>query len=147
VTFVADMRYYRQGYELPIELETPDADLEELAEAFRAAHERLYGFSLPGAVELVNLRARAVGSVAKPALARPEQGDADPSRAQVGVQKVWSSGEADEVPLYERSLLEAGMRIAGPGVVQQYDATTLVPPGYRAAVDPFLNLLIAPEDR
>jgi N-methylhydantoinase A len=61
------------------------------------------------------------------------------------VHEVWSSGEADEVPLYERSRLEAGMRISGPAVVQQYDATTLVPRGHGAVVDTFLNLLISPE--
>src|SRR5262249_37035870 len=57
VSFVADMRYYRQGYELPINVEHQEVDLDQLADAFRAAHHRLYGFTLPGAVELVNLRA------------------------------------------------------------------------------------------
>jgi N-methylhydantoinase A len=147
VSFVADMRYYRQGYELPVEIEHREVDLEELADAFRGAHHRLYGFSLPGAVELVNLRARAVGRVTRPTLTHREPAAADPSPAQVGLQAVWSSGERREIPLYERSLIDTGMRIVGPGVVQQYDATTLVLEGYEAAVDPLLNLLITAEER
>ena len=39
------------------------------------------------------------------------------------------------------------MRIDGPAVVQQYDATTLVLDGHKAVVDALLNLLIAPEER
>jgi N-methylhydantoinase A len=147
VSFVADMRYYRQGYELPIEMEQPEIDLEQLADTFRAAHQRLYGFSLPGAVELVNLRACALGHVTRPDLAQREPVAPDPAPAQIGVQDVWSAGRRGEVPLYERSLLEAGMRIAGLAVVQQYDATTLVLEGYEAVVDSFLNLLIRPEER
>jgi len=147
VSFVADMRYYRQGYELPIEIERPDVDLDELADTFRAAHDRLYGFSLPGPVELVNLRARAVGRVTKPSLAERQPAAADPSPAQVGFQEVWSSGERSEIPLYERALLDAGMRVTGPAVVQQYDATTLVLDRHEAVVDPHLNLIITPEER
>jgi N-methylhydantoinase A len=147
VSFIADMRYYRQGYELPIEIEQPEVDLGQLADAFRGAHHRLYGFSLPGAVELVNLRARAVGRVTKPTLTHREPAGDDPSPAQVGLQEVWSGNERTEVPLYERSLLDNGMRIVGPAVVQQYDATTLVLKGYEAAVDPLLNLLITAEER
>ena len=147
VSFLADMRYYRQGYELPIEIDRSEVDLDELADAFRAAHHRLYGFSLPGAVELVNLRARAVGRVTKPTLAERQPAGADPSPARVGLQEVWSNGARREIPLYERSLLDAGMRITGPAVVQQYDATTLVLEGHEAVVDPLLNLLITPEGR
>jgi N-methylhydantoinase A len=147
VSFIADMRYYRQGYELPVEIEHPEFDLEQLADTFRAAHHRLYGFSLPSAVELVNLRARALGRVTKPTLAEREPVSPDPSPARVGLQEVWSGGKRRGIPLYERSLLDTGMRIDGPAVVQQYDATTLVLDGHKAVVDALLNLLIAPEER
>src|SRR5207244_7260791 len=130
--YVADMRYYRQGYELAIEIESVDVDLRELAESFRAAHHRLYGFSLPGAVELVNLRARAVGTVAKPELKRHDPVGPDPLPAQIGVEEICSGGERIKVPLYERALLQAGMLVSGPAVAQQYDATTLVLPGHPA---------------
>ena len=69
---------------------------------------------------------------------------ADASKAQVGTQEIWTDGSAREVPLYERSLLEPGMRFDGPAVVTQYDATTLVLADHVATVDRWLNLLIEP---
>ena len=83
VSFLADMRYYRQGFELSIET-AGATTLDELADRFRAVHDRLYGFGLPGAVELVNLRARAVGRVTKPELAATAAGGTDASAARTG---------------------------------------------------------------
>ena len=136
VSFLADLRYYRQGFELPIET-AGATTLDELADRFRAVHDRLYGFGLPGAVELVNLRARAVGRVTKPELAATEAGGADASAAR--------TGEHLGVPLYERELLRPGMELRGKAIVTQFDATTLILPGHSALVDRHLNLLIEPE--
>src|SRR4051794_32944136 len=52
VSFVADMRYRGQGYEIPVPMS------EQLEEDFNAMHEQLYGFRMPDtAAEIVNLRA------------------------------------------------------------------------------------------
>ena len=138
VSFLADMRYYRQGFELPIET-AGATTLDKLADRFRAVHDRLYGFGLPGAVELVNLRARAVGRVTKPELAATAVGGSDASAAR--------TGEHQGVPLYERELLQPGMELHGKAIVTQFDATTLILPGHVARVDRHLNLLIDPEGK
>jgi N-methylhydantoinase A len=135
LSYVADLRYYRQGYEIPVELpaaELDALDLDALAGRFRAEHERLYGFSLPGSVELVNLRARAAGRVDLPDLPEQDEGAEDASAALV------------EPGLYDRARLAPGMVVTGPAVVTQYDATTLVLAGHAARVDRFHNLLIRP---
>ncbi len=36
----------------------------------------------------------------------------------------------------------AGYRFAGPAIVTEYSATTVVPPGWRARVDAFENLVL-----
>jgi len=46
-------------------------------------------------------------------------------------------------PVYAREDLGAGMCFEGPLIVEQLDATTLVPPGARMRVDDYLNLLIS----
>ena len=46
----------------------------------------------------------------------------------------------DACPVYDRERLDAGNRIAGPAIVGQMDATTLVLPGMTARVDPYLGL-------
>ena len=43
---------------------------------------------------------------------------------------------------YDRSELKAGNRIIGPAIVNQYDSTTVVPPGVDAHVDRYGNIII-----
>jgi N-methylhydantoinase A len=147
LSYVLDMRYHRQGFELPIDVEESELaalDLDALADRFRALHDRLYGFSLPGAVEIVNVRARAVGRVTKPSLPDYELSGADASGAQASTQQVWRDGEHLTVPVYERARLLPGMEFDGFAIVTQYDATTVVLPGHRASVDRWQNLIVEP---
>jgi N-methylhydantoinase A len=45
-------------------------------------------------------------------------------------------------PVYQRDAMQAGARIEGPAIIEQYDSTTVVPPQATAEVDRFLNILI-----
>ena len=38
--------------------------------------------------------------------------------------------EASRRGFYERDKLQAGDRIEGPAIIEQYDTTTIVPPGF-----------------
>jgi N-methylhydantoinase A len=148
VDYVVDMRYQRQGFEIPIDIaagELSDLTIPALTERFDAVHHRLYGFGLAGGAELVSLRAVARGGSRSPQIPSHDPGPADPSSAQHGTHTVWAGGSAQEVPTYARDQLQAGMRIPGYAIVEQYDATTIVLPGHVATVDHHLNLLIAPE--
>jgi N-methylhydantoinase A len=44
--------------------------------------------------------------------------------------------------VYDREKLGPGHRVAGPAIVEQMDATTLLLPGQAATVDPYLDLII-----
>jgi N-methylhydantoinase A len=44
--------------------------------------------------------------------------------------------------LYERDRLDVGAAITGPAIVEQFDATTVIPPGWRARVDARRNLIL-----
>ena len=147
--FVFDMRYARQGYEIPVELGSAEVellDLTALEQRFGEEHRRLYGFVLDGGAEIVNLRVLATGRVPQPRAERHDLGDPNPASAQTGVQSVWRPDGFVEVPTYDRAQLTAGMTISGYAIVEQYDATTVVLPDHRASVDPWMNLIIAPED-
>ena len=43
---------------------------------------------------------------------------------------------------YDREQLLAGNRLEGPAIVNQYDSTTVIPPGIGAHVDRFGNIVI-----
>jgi N-methylhydantoinase A len=149
VRFILDMRYARQGYEIPIELggvELAALDLAALERSFGEVHKRLYGFVLEGGAEIVNLRVVATGRVPLPELEPRADGGGDASVAQTGTQSVWTQTGTVEVSTYARAALEPGMAIDGYAIVEQYDATTVVLPGYRAVVDPWMNLVIRPEE-
>lgn len=144
ITFSADMRYQRQGYELTVEITDP-RDVAKIAADFTAAHERLYGFSRPDGAEIVTVRAVAVG-VTPTAEEQPGTvGSTDPSPARTGEHPVWSGGEYRPAPTYARDRLRPGMVVSGPAIVEQYDTTTLVLDRHAAEVDAHGNLIIAPE--
>ena len=149
VTVLADARYPRQNFELRIDL--PSAGLDEAALAsvvadFHAQHEKAYGFAHPDSpVQLVNLRAVAHGHVSKPELPRLATGAGRPGPdALLGMRQVDFGAENGAVPtpVLDRANLRCGDVIDGPAVVDQLDATTLVPPNWTATVDEYGNLLI-----
>jgi N-methylhydantoinase A len=144
----ADMRYHGQNYELAVAVPdgaTTPATIEALLAGFAEAHRQRYGFVAEGdPVELVTLRLEATGTVAKAELlASPEAGP-DASKAIVGRRPVWLPETRDfaATPIYARDQLKPGNRFTGPAIVEQMDATTLVPPGMTARVDPWLNLIL-----
>jgi N-methylhydantoinase A len=132
----ADLRYRGQGYELNVPV-TP-----RLLADFHAQHRRRYGYSHPEReVEIVTVRLRAViPSPAMPALRLSPQ---QPLRAAVpGHAPVWFEGKHRSAAIYERAQLATGKRYAGPAVVAEYSATTVIPPGMRFHLDQTGNLLI-----
>jgi N-methylhydantoinase A len=150
VAYSADMRYHRQGYEIPVALEPDEIrsdGLADLEERFNGLHEQLYGFRMPGtACEIVNLRAVGYGAVPKPELPVGEAGSADASGAVVEEHDVVFDGERVPTKIYDRAKLEPGATLEGPAIVTEFDSTTVVLPGHRAAVDVNYNLLITPDD-
>ena len=46
--------------------------------------------------------------------------------------------------VYDRDHLAADDTFSGPAIVEQMDATTFVPAGMTARVDPWLNLILEP---
>lgn len=143
----ADVRYFRQGYEFTLDM-SPDSigegGLRALAEQFGAAHERLYGFRLSQPVELVNLRVVGTGEVRKIELPRHDRMGPDASNAVIDRRQVYFDDGWVNTDIYDRSLLEAGNRIAGPAIVTQKDSTTVIHVNHHGDVDEYLNILIKP---
>ena len=62
--------------------------------------------------------------------------------AQKGTRQVSFAGTIADAILYERDRLDIGAAIAGPAIVEQFDATTVIPPGWHGRVDGFRNLIL-----
>ena len=141
-----DMRYVGQNFELAIPV-PPGEGLPAaswLKQAFLEAHQRKYGHHDPeAAVEVINVRlsARKARSGSRPATGAASRSASAP--ASGGTRPVWfAAGKPTDTPFVERSSLAPGAVLAGPLVVTQFDATTLVPPGGRLSVAECGSLLI-----
>ena len=133
-----DMRYLGQWRSLSIAVQAP-VDLEAAIAGFHAEHEREYNYRRDESpVEIYRLRVNAIGVTPKPELARlPLSGGEPTPRASRSVR---FDGVLQETPVYLRSEISAGSELTGPAVVEQLDSTVVVPPGWQAAVDEWLNI-------
>lgn len=128
-----DVRYRGQGYELKVPFS------EDALGAFHREHQRRYGYSRPEReVEIVTLRLRA--RLAGPKAPAAAGGETSQSRAEG--RPVVFNRRAVATPLYERAGLVGGKRYAGPAIVVEYGATTVVPPDSRFRVDGQGSLII-----
>jgi N-methylhydantoinase A len=147
-----DLRYAGQGYELRVPLaglwqKALDAAALERAQArFNEVHEKIHGHAAAEKpVELVSYRLRVRVAVPK-YRQQPEPAEAErpaPKEAHKGTRQVYFTPDAaTETVILDRDKLAVGAIIAGPAIVEQFDATTVVPPGWRGAVDRFRNLVL-----
>jgi N-methylhydantoinase A len=145
-----DLRYTGQGYELRTPLDGMFTDAltsESLARArekFDERHAQLHGHAArERPVEVVSYRLRLRVAVPK----YEPRDEAAPAAPRLPAPKGWRTIHLDgtnacEAALYERDALDVGAVIIGPAIVEQFDATTVIPPGWSAQVDRRRNLIL-----
>ena len=149
----ADLRYAGQGYELRVPLAARERD-DTLADAiakaiatFHANHRDLYGYSYEGreAAELVNVGVTGLGLIKRPPVPRLRAGGSDGGAALKGTARIHINQGRDtaDCPIYARDLMLAGNTVTGPSIVEQYDSTTVIEPGWQGTIEPFGNLVIS----
>jgi N-methylhydantoinase A len=139
--FALDLRYAGQAFELTLPVEPETATVAEVARAFHGAHRQTYGHANEAAaVELVNVRLTAYGVVAKPEPARHRSESRRLAGALLEERPVWFAGGVRPCPVYERERLPERAELAGPAIVEEFGATTVVFPGWRGWLDEAGNL-------
>ena len=141
----ADMQFQGQTHVLNVALGDDPADIAALRQSFADAYWRRFRVALPeiGPV-LVNLHSAVVGRRRPVSIASiaAEARAATPAGARTRTRKVWFEAGWLETAVYDRTRLPLGAEIAGPAILEQLDATTVVEPGDRARVDEHGNVLI-----
>jgi N-methylhydantoinase A len=146
-----DLRYAGQGYELRTPLDGLFAGrvtADTLARArtrFDERHAQIHGHSAGDRpVEVVSYRLRL--RVEVPKFEQREEQSSAPrpaADARKGERAVCFEGaQATAATLYERDRLAPGAGLAGPAIIEQFDATTAIPPCWVAAVDAHRNLIL-----
>lgn len=147
----ADIRYVGQSYELPIPLASATlAAWASLPTLFHQAHEKRFGHCDPRAeLEMVGIAVTGLGQIEPPRLPTLASGSADASHARIGERAVYfepadprAAGRAHQTAVYERARLLANNVIAGPAVIEELSATTVLYPGDIARVDASGCLLV-----
>ncbi len=145
LNLIVDMRYIGQNYELGVALSADGyTDLParaQLERLFFAEHRRAYGHYDPDApIEIINLRLTAIGRLQRTLAmqdGRRVQG------AKSGNRPIWfDDGGAIDSAVWHRRDVAPGTALAGPAVVEQFDATTLIPPGATAHIDDASNMIV-----
>ena len=152
LTRLLDLRYPHQGYTLPVACpaDITDADKARLKHAFDEAHLQVYGQSAPREdAEIVTFRLQAEIDVPRLELPALAHGDGRAERALKGERPLFDIDDNRFVraAVYDRQALMAGDRIAGPAIIDQFDATTVLLGGQTATVDDTATLIIQTGDQ
>jgi N-methylhydantoinase A len=143
-----DLRYLHQGYQLTVDVPAralADTDKPELKAAFDALHRQIYGQSAEAEdAEIVTFRVQAEIAIDRFAFPKLAAGAGPVERARTGERPLYDFGRRTFVTaqVYDRAKLAPGDRIAGPAVVNQFDATTVVLAGQSLIVDSYGILAI-----
>lgn len=142
----ADMRYAGQSWELsvPIDSHVDSAQqLQEYAKAFCDIHTRTYGYTLEDDITFVNFRFSAFGVVDGMEFVEvPENEHACAEGAVKGSRKLYFNGEYMDSTVYDREKMEPGCTITGPAIIEEYAASTPIPPKFHAKIDRYRNIII-----
>jgi N-methylhydantoinase A len=146
-----DLRYSGQGYELRTPLDglfterVTAATLASARERFDLRHAQIHGHAARDRpVEVVSYRLRVRVAVPKfePRRERAPISPAPVATAIKGTRNISLNNAVTTATVYARDHLNVGTTIAGPAIVEQFDATTVVPEGWSGRVDGFRNLLL-----
>ena len=150
-----DLRYTGQGYELRTPLDGQfgehlnEDSLAGVRARFDERHAQIHGHAAKERpVELVSyrLRVRVIVPKYQPAQ-EPAPLSPRPIEAAIkGRRRIHLPGRISaNAILYERERLEIGATLSGPALIEQFDATTVIPPGWSGQVDGYRNLILRRE--
>ena len=144
----ADMRYYGQEHTIKVPLASRTYGAEQVKDMegrFVEAHQREYGFTLPGnAVELVSFHVVGISRVKKPPL-RPLTGSGrSMEKAYLGDRDVYLGRPvgSKRIPIYKRELLPAKAVVKGPAIIEENTSTIVVGEEFVSRLDEYGNILI-----
>ncbi|MEM7542829.1 MAG: hydantoinase/oxoprolinase family protein [Pseudomonadota bacterium] len=138
-----DMRYAGQWRSIAVEGETPFTSAEAAVKKFEDAHQREYNYIREGAaMEIFRLNLTAIGVTPKVDLQATASSSAAAEPRSYRDVVFDDNHEGISTAIYWREDLTPGSTLEGPIIVEQLDATTVVPPGATANVDERLNIVI-----
>jgi 5-oxoprolinase (ATP-hydrolysing) len=135
VTRRAQLRYDGTDTTVPVELAEPAA----MVRAFEAGHRATYSFLLDRPIIVEALSVEATGLTRQPDLTH--LADADAADVPEATALLYTDEAWRDVPLHRREHLRPGTLVAGPAIITEANATTIVDTGWRAEMTASGHLL------
>jgi N-methylhydantoinase A len=132
-----DLRYAGQSYELNVPF------TRDFIPDFHQAHQFLYGYHYNDkAIEIVNIRVRAIGKVDPIKLlpAKPDHKSA--TLTPLRNASVELNHGSETIPIYNYQQLLPGLNFLGPALIASEDTTILISSNDRVIVDMYQNLRV-----
>ena len=142
----ANMHYHGQIFELTVPIVDGPIDADAIAaieESFGVEHERTYGHRAgpEEPVEIVNVELVGQGIPDRPRV--PDSLHTETRRARaLGPRSAYFGPEPGWIETAVVARADLGSRREGPFIVEEYDATCLVPPGAHAELDGYGNIVV-----
>ncbi|MDP7511661.1 MAG: hydantoinase/oxoprolinase family protein [Dehalococcoidia bacterium] len=139
-----DMKYQGQASELTVLMppgEVTRETLTRLGQDFEAEHEKSFGYRADASYQMVNLRVIARGLSQESRMPERMQLSAAARPAAESQRRVYFGRRHGwtDAPVIDRSDLD-GAVTEGPLIIEEYDSTSVVPPGWKASVDQWKNI-------
>jgi N-methylhydantoinase A len=137
-----DLRYLGQEHTLAVPVDGVTS-ADEIRRRFEEAHRERYGHSLEARVQILNLRLRAIGRTAKPALEPLAQHDV-PRTSLVGTREAYdfAADAMTQFAVHDRRRLSSGERVRGPAIVVEGTCTVIVSSDQSLTVDSYGHLIV-----
>ncbi|MBU6498992.1 MAG: hydantoinase/oxoprolinase family protein [Rhodospirillales bacterium] len=138
-TRIAYMRYVGQGHEIAVPLPARTlaaADVAGIRAAYDREYARFYDRPVPGSDVEIMSYAVVVATIAAD-LADPPPPPPPGAAAPAAARPVrdTATGIVADWAIHDRAALAAGVRIAGPAIIAEDETSTLVGPGWSAALN------------
>ncbi|MBI3841337.1 MAG: hydantoinase/oxoprolinase family protein [Thaumarchaeota archaeon] len=124
-----EARYEGQSHELLL----PFNGDSSLGRTFDARHRALYDYSTRDRVEVVNIQVRTKADLHGPRTLR----SSFEAKARATRRRAWIGGRSYLVEAFAREAMRRGERGSGPCIIEEYDSTLVVNPGWKWRVEEY----------
>ena len=144
LTFIADMRFVGQAFEVGVEIDTDTLDSlrpEDLRDMFAAEHHRVFmhGGNAANPIEIVSFRLGVTAPLDHiPALSE----ESDEVAAPPIPWRMYEHGQTHQGQTGSRAMMKTGDRMAGPWLMEDSTSTIAIPTGWAAELDENRNLIL-----
>lgn len=143
-----DMRYVGQGFEIEVQdpYEGTYTSNKALKEAFEDRYEQVYLLrGISENIEIATVKVILMGPPTKADLLKSQSEDSSVREGKKGVRDCYflsSNKQPQSTPVYNRYALMKDSKLDGPAIIEEKESTCIVPPGARAFIDEWNNLII-----